>query len=332
MTHPKLATARSGYGGRGYYLPGHEVMVPGKDKPQREIYPSVTTVLKAVAKDGLHQWIADQVAAYAVRNIAYLQQVSDDVAWRFLRFYWSREAELVGSELRLYHEGVRDDAAEMGTNLHEWVEAHLDGTVTIPEADSVEAEEMIGAFLDWVQKHAITSNNAEFTLFNSRLGVVGTADADWWIFCTHEGPACIREGLGLSSKDLPVRCLVDLKTSRHTWPEHGMQLACLNDADVLMVEVPEDHGLLHESTVDGKKQRSWWIEQDAPKFDAQILLHIRPTDLTAGGDIIDPFCELIDLTEDIPVYIEGFEGALALTRMKYTLKQRATARKIEQEA
>lgn len=49
MAHPKLATAQSGYGGRGYYIPG-DLDAAGK----RRIYPSVTTVLKRVAKEGLH--------------------------------------------------------------------------------------------------------------------------------------------------------------------------------------------------------------------------------------------------------------------------------------
>lgn len=321
MTHPKLATDRSGWGGRGYRIPQRVDEWTGKPV----IYPSITTVLKAVAKPGLHQWIADQTAAFAVENLPYLYNMSEERGWGYLRFYWNRTPDLVGSELRLHHEGVRDDAAEMGTNLHEWVEAEVDGTVLSPTLDSWESEQMSVVFLEWLSEHEIISHAAEFTVVHDGLGIgyAGTGDADWSIKCLHDGPACLGQEPGEF-----VRVLVDLKTSRHTWPEHGMQLSAMFNAPRRMVEVAEGApgAMLAEKTENGRKVRSWWNEEPNAKFERAALLHIRPNDLDAKGEVIPAFCELIDKTPDLDIFWAGFQGAYALTQMNRDLKERQKKR------
>jgi hypothetical protein len=327
VTHPKLATARSGYGGRGYYIPGRMMDDPVSGKETRLIVPSVTTALKQVNKPGLMQWIADQTAAYAVVNLPYLQTRSEEVGWRYLRFYWSRDPNIVGSELRLHHEGVRDDAADMGTNIHEWIEAQIDGLVEAPAFDSVEAEQMAEAFERWMTVHQVTSYASEYTVFNSKLGYAGTADARWGIVCLHDHP-CLGQAVGEE-----VITLIDLKSSRNTWNEHGFQLAALAAADVAMVEVGEDYpsAQKHEATQDGVKQKSWWIEESAPAYDRYALLHIRPDDLDPQGDRISRFCILEDRTADLDLYTRGFSAALELAKVEYELKARAKSRMNETE-
>lgn len=319
MSHPKLAVARSGYGGRGYRIPGR---LTNERKPKPIVYPSVTTVLKAVAKPGLHQWIADQTAAFAVANVGYLMTVQDEVAWRSLRFLWSREPELVGTAIRKYHEGVRDDAAELGTNIHEWVEADIDGLTEYPEPSAIETEQMIGAWLEWFDQHEITVHRTEFTCVNDDWGMAGTADADWSILCLHEHP-CL-PGAG----ERPVRTLVDLKSSRHTWPEHGYQVAALASCNSIMREVTYDTpgAMRAEKQEQGVKVVSWWLEDAPAPWESFALLHIRPADLDTKGQRIEPFCRLIDLTDDMDVYAQGFQGALALTRVTAELKSRAKSR------
>lgn len=306
MAHPKLATARSSWGGRGYYIPGH-IDAAGA----RRIYPSVTTVLKRVAKPGLHQWIADQTAAYAVANLPYLMRVSEEKGWGYLRWYWSREPDLVATELRTWHEGVRDDAGELGTNLHEWLEADLDGTVEPVGLNAEEAREMAEQFHLWLRTHRIEVRRTEFTIVNTVIGYAGTADAHWLIACDHEHP-CLGQERGVF-----VSVLVDLKTSRYTWPEHGMQLAALSDANVVMREVVKGYAgsKMHEATVDGKRVRSWWVEEEPPTYQHLAVLHLRPTDLDPSGETIPAFCELVDFTRKQESYRKGFAGAHALAEM-----------------
>jgi hypothetical protein len=327
VTHPKLATVKSGYGGRGYAIPGRTKPSEVTGKPLANVYPSVTTVLKAVNKPALLQWVADQTAAKAVVSLPYLMAMSEEVGYGGLRFFWSKTPELVGSEVRRYFDGVKDDAAELGTNIHGWVEADIDGLSPYPLPLGIETEEMIEAWREWFSWHEVISHRQEFTCVNDTLEIAGTADADWSIRCDHEGPC-----LGQEPGDF-VRTLVDLKSSRHTWPEHGYQLAALASAEVIMREVLEgtEGALLAEKTERGKKVRSWWVEDAPPAWERYALLHIRPDDLDTKGNLIPRFCALEDRTADMDLHLEGFKGALSLTRVQYQLKERAKARGNETE-
>jgi hypothetical protein len=324
VAHPKLAVARSGYGGRGYWIPGRykdQVDKKGEVKKVKHVYPSVTTVLKRVAKPALMQWVADQTAAFAIKNIDYLQRNEDELNWRFLRFYWSREPDLVGTAIRLYHEGVRDDSAEIGTNIHEFAEAEI-GDAVYPTIDSQETEEMVAALDEWLSQHEITSHHSEFTMVNDSKQYAGTGDADWTITCLHDDPCFGEEGA--------FRTLVDLKSARHTWPEHGYQLAALANGEVLMREVEQgaEDSLYASKTEGGKKVESWWVEEERPPWEKYALLHIRPNDLDKDGEVIPAFCKLIDMTEDIDLDWVGFNGAAMLTAVEYERGQRYKTRKV----
>lgn len=315
MTHPKLATAQSGFGGRGYRIPGR-TDAWGKQR----VYPSVTTVLKQVAKPGLMQWIADQTAAYAVANITKLLSYADEKMWGYLRFYWNREPDLsIARELRTHSDGVRDDAGELGTNFHEIVEADLQGQKP-PLPNAPEVWEMVGAFEEWITDHEITVHRAEFTVVNDDLEYAGTGDADWSIRCIHLGVPCVPGADRFGG----VRCLVDLKTSRYTWPEHGMQLAALLNAEVRMIEVPA--GTPGAARAGKGRDATWWLEEPNPNYERAVLLHVRPRDLSPSGERIEAFCELVDMTEDLDIYMAGFEGALALCQSARLLKSRGDKR------
>lgn len=311
MAHPKLATARSGYGGRGYYIPG-DFDAAGK----KRVYPSVTTVLKQVAKEGLHQWIADQVAAYAVANIPYLMNHTEESGWGYLRFIWNRTPDLAATELRTWHEGVRDDAAELGTNVHEWLEVELEGISEPVVLDSPEAREIAAQLRLWLRGHSVEVRRTEYTIVNRRLGYAGTADAHWLIRCDHDGPACLGQAAGEW-----VSVLLDFKTSRFTWRDHGMQLAALSDADVVMREVVKGYAgaKMHEATVGGRRVRSWWVEEEPPVYDRIAVLHLRPRDQDPSGETIEAFCKLVDFTGKQDAYRKGFAGAHALAEMTKVL-------------
>lgn len=329
MTAPILATARSGYGGRGYRIPGRGEFVQknGKKVWEQDVYPSVTTVLKQIAKPGIDQWIADQTAAKAVVSLAYLTAVSEEIGYGGLRFFWSKAPDLVATEVRQYWMGVRDDAADLGTNIHEYGEARIDGISPIPPLQSIEAREMADALDVWLEYHTVISHNSEFTVVNDALRFAGTADADWSIRCDHEGP-CLGQAPGEF-----IRTLVDLKSSRYLWRENGYQLAALASCPVVMREVLEGHegAQKAEKTERGKKIKSWWVEDARPDWERYALLHIRPDDLDTKGEVIPRFCVLEDRTEDMDLFMSGFEGALALSRSEHLLRERAKARGKETE-
>lgn len=319
MTHPELASGRGEFGGRVYRIPGRR---DENGKPKQ--YPSVTTVLGCIDKPGIRQWIADETAAYAVANLPYLESHSEEYGWRYLRHYWHRSPELDAKELRLHHEGVKNDAADLGTNIHEWIEAEvgLDGK-TYPPVDVPEVHQMIDAFDAWMIGHEVRPVRAEFTVVHDELGYAGTGDADWWVLCVHDGPTCLGQAKGEW-----VHCLIDLKSSRYTWPEHGGQVAALANAPVRMVQVQQGTpgARKHEKTENGKRRVSWWVEEPQPKYDRVALLHIRPDDLDAKGGFIPAYCELEDRTEDIDLYWELFKGALTITYATHGIRRRLKRR------
>jgi hypothetical protein len=57
-------------------------------------------------------------------------------------------------ELRGAHRRVLNEAAEIGTNVHEWIEADLRGEFE-PAIDSPECEQMVEQWLLWKEQHHI---------------------------------------------------------------------------------------------------------------------------------------------------------------------------------
>lgn len=310
MSQPKLATPVSGYGGRGYRIPGR-LDAAGKQL----VYPSVTTVLKVVAKPAIDQWIADQTAAYAVANLSKLMERDEEIGFGFLRWHWNQSEPAPDDELRMRYAHVLNDAAELGTNLHEFIEAET-GNAPYPTVDSARTAQMVDAWDEWLLHHDVIAHRNEFTCVNDTWGIAGTADGDWTITCLHDDPC-----LGTFE---PVRTLVDVKTARGTWPEHRMQVAALRNAEVVMREVEPGtpDALKHEA----KKIVDWWVEETPPTWDRVALLHIRPDDLDSKGNKIPRFCKLIQV-DDLDLYTQGFLGALNLVRMNRGVKQRETERR-----
>jgi hypothetical protein len=103
-----------------------------------------------------------------------------------------------------------------------------------------------------------------------------------------------------------------------------MQLAALWNAEVIMVEVAKGTPGARQGTASAKG--TWWLEEPAPTYHRAVLLHVRPRDLSPRGERIEAFCELVDMTEDLDVYMDGFEGALALSQTARTLKRRGDKR------
>lgn len=268
MTLPKRALARSGYGGRGYRPLGH------KDLP---VLPSVTTVLKAEAKDALPQWSADQTAAMAVASGADILRMSDAKAWGFLRFYWKRTPKdpLSGDvDLASYHQGVLSDAGELGDSVHEWVEADLFG-LPFPDVSNRNQKfwECVAAWNRFKSEHDIVPHRVENTVWNNSgdgLGYAGTFD----LLLEIDG----------------VMYLIDIKTSRGLYSSTWMQLSALYHAPVLLDE--------DESGVDR------FIHDWQKPIKKLAVIHVRPTD----DDGSDPFCKLVDMPGSHDLHFKSFLG------------------------
>jgi len=204
----------------------------------REQFPSVTTVLKLVDKSALAQWAADNAILWAIENGDMLNSRSPEAAFTAGRFAWNR---------------VRDERAEVGTGVHETVEALHTQSWAFPVLD--EEQQLIMKQWELLNEdHLIVPLLSEFTVFNKTAGVMGTADGYWEVTCLHDGPTCLGQGAGEM-----VLALIDLKTSKNHWPEHDYQLAALWGAGEWLIETSD----------------MVWTPEPARHVDKVAIVHLR---------------------------------------------------------
>lgn len=304
MSKPILRVAASGMGGSGYRIPTREA-----GPKDRYVVPGVTTVLKAVDKPGLVQWAADQTAAYAVTHIDDLLNRTETQGYGFLRWY-HRDAPKKDDPLRGAHLKVLNDAAELGTNTHDWVEAFLEGDVP-PDASHPEVLEMADAFLAWYDFQDLELIASEVTVFHPEYDYAGTFD----LLVRLNGEVW----------------LLDIKTSRNTWDEHWAQLAALAKAPVFLEQVAE--GTVGSSEYKTKESTTYWVERDWPETPVRFgLLHLRPNDIDNNGRPEPAFCELLEMPiEEMPVHFSVFLGALQIKKAQQTLKNLRKSANVDDE-
>jgi hypothetical protein len=274
---PKLRVRSSGHGGSGYKHPHTGDIVPG-----------VTTVLKKLEKPAIAQWAVDNTAAYAVANIDSLLSRTQEQGFGFLRWYWKRDPLKDDTEdIRNYSAGVLNDAAELGTMVHDWIAAETDDNFPYPDTSMAREHfwEMVEQWNSFKSEHAIQPVFTEVTVWNEEYGYAGTADAIWLI----DGKMT----------------MLDIKTSRSTWDEHWMQAVALDKCEYALIEV------------DGE-----WVQEPMPKIDQIALLHIRPSDTDKNGNPMFPFAELkvLDMAEYDELW-RAFHGLLSVTHALSSLKE-----------
>lgn len=270
MTLPALAVKSSGWGGRGYKNP-----VTGDGR----IVPSITTVLKAESKPALIQWAVDQTAGFAVANSQKLMTMSDASAFKFLRYLPKQNRGIVpGMDLHSYHSGVLEDAADMGTWMHEYVQAEVVPGLEYPDLDAAHDShwEMVKVWNKFKSEHDIRPHATERTVWNEELGYAGTLDGLW----EFDGKIC----------------LMDIKTSRGLYTSTWMQLAALLNAPQMFVPQEDD---TYAAITD------WQL----PVEEIGVL-HIRPNDVASNGKPMEAFCRWVP-AHDLDQHFRAFKGLLA---------------------
>lgn len=259
MSDPKLRVRSSNYGGSGYCIPTTIDQATGK--PLK--LPGVTTVLNALPKPGTIQWAVDNTVAYCIANLDQILNLEDSVAYHRFRWYHTRKPDVDAQDANPYnaHAGALNDAAELGTFIHEWIEAHVQGLIE-PDPVNEMHEEMIGAYLTWEQDHDVEPIAVEATVVNEEYGYAGTLDGIWLI-----------DG---------VPTLLDTKSSKAVYDSHIAQLAALSRAEYMMVEVGPDEGTPYTA----KGQTTYWTTTPIPEYDRVGILKVRFDDFNSKGEFI----------------------------------------------
>ena len=208
MTIPTLAAAGAG-GHRVYRWQGRE-------------FPSVTAILGGgVPKPLLPRWAAKVAAEYAIAHLDHLRRLPPGQAIR---------------EVKQAPFTKRDDAAEVGDQIHAAVEAAASGQPRPAVPDH--AAGYLAGFDRFLADHTPVWLAAEQTVYSRRYGYAGTFDT-----------LATLPGHGLT--------LLDVKTGNRVYPEVCLQLAAYAAADFI-------------------GQPDTTTEELLPAIEAGAVLHLQP--------------------------------------------------------
>lgn len=263
MSRPELAQYTGEGEGKGRRYK-HPFRVGDDKKP---IYaPSVTTILKLEDKSSLLQWAVNLTVDWAVVNWMQLASRSDADAKKTAQYRWR---------------DVRDERAFVGTGVHDTIESEHKGLWDFPELDDEQALIMV----EWRklnEEWLIEPILSEFTVWSLQYDYAGTADGLWRFTHRETGETFV--------------ALVDIKTSRKTWPGHRMQIAALANADVWME----------------KQEDGTWVEETPLPFDKHILVHLRAPEFNEYGEETTPGIHDLIEVPDTDLWFEEFLGYRAV--------------------
>lgn len=188
---------------------------------------SVTTIIEhGIPKPGLVHWAAIEVARCAIEHIPQLTRLRGQTA-RDNYYEWLRRAA----------ERKRDDAADLGTLLHDVYEARVLGAPT--PRPTAEQRPFIAAFDRFLDDHQPVFQAAEMVVGHRGDRWAGKLDA-----------AGVLPRLGLQPQ------LIDWKTGRKVYDEAALQLSAYRRARC---------GWLRDGT-----------EIEPPTTDGAVVVHVRP--------------------------------------------------------
>lgn len=166
-----------------------------KGEPRKVRLPGVTTILGVLNKPALLNW------AVGV-TVEYLRQHLDKI---------EEDPNLLLQEAKEESERIKQEAADIGSEIHEWIEQHIQGlSPEIPADENVKRG--VISFLDWESQNKVKYLETEKVVYSRQYGYVGRLDI----------LAEVNGGI----------YLVDIKTGNAIWPEHALQTAAYLKADM----------------------------------------------------------------------------------------------------
>lgn len=142
----------------------------------KQEHPSSTTLLGMISSKALTSWAAKNGTA-KLNMFADIVKNIDDEVWQKASDAAQEEWECK-EDTMFWKSGkqIGQDAADMGTLAHSWIEAHLhkkDVTlISLPDP----AKRAVEGFLAWEKAHKVEVLETEKTLYNCNLGYAGTCD------------------------------------------------------------------------------------------------------------------------------------------------------------
>jgi len=182
---------------------------PTEDKPNRHIYykdgkrlKGVTTYLGIIDKSvALGKWYQEITVDFLLKAIKEKKKFNIDLA----------------IESAVQNDILKQQAADLGTQAHEWCERYINNKIGIKGAESPDMPEepmvlqAVTGFLDWEKENKPKFIESEKVVYSKKSGYVGTLDIEAMID--------------------KKRMLIDLKTSNGLYNSVRLQTAAYAYAD-----------------------------------------------------------------------------------------------------
>lgn len=186
-----------------------------KDGKQIEV-PSVTTILGVIDKSApLIIWATRCMSDYILQSET-MRPDNDGMI-----VVTKEGLKSLLDRAKIDYRSVKTDAADVGTQVHNYIEDFIHGKNPAPPSDE-RAHRCAQMFIDWIKGHEVKFLLSEQKLYSTKHNFCGTMD--WLAEVTPCGdrtccPFLIRS-----------KVLGDIKTSKRIYDEYGLQLAAYKEA------------------------------------------------------------------------------------------------------
>lgn len=198
-----------------------------------EKYPSVTTILNvAIAKPQLVQWVANCCTNHLREELFGFRRADS---------YSPGEVEKIFKRSATAHKDVLRAAGNRGTEAHKKIEDYAKEVLKDRSANrdiAVTAKDpLVAAFQSWETSRRFCVTASESVVYSLEHKYAGTADLVGFI----------------KSQQQQEFAVLDIKTSKHSYPEHKLQLAAYAIAIGEMTgRLPHYCAVLHIPDVDSE--------------------------------------------------------------------------------
>jgi hypothetical protein len=157
-----------------------------KEKGKERSYPcpicrsdhtSVTTYLGMISSRALMSWMGKNGIAklnVLADQIKRLEPESYQASFDAARVAWESVED---TQFWKSAKQIGQDAADIGTMAHGWIEAHLNGKEITMDTFPLPAQNCINGYLAWEKDHKVKVIKTEQTFYHCVLDYAGTADA-----------------------------------------------------------------------------------------------------------------------------------------------------------
>jgi len=224
-----------------------------------EVIPSATQILGVIAKPALVYWAASETAKHFRESAVELTKLNKEMdVTNPMYTFGDQGIDAAMFRAMNAHKHITSEAADTGSNVHNFIEAYLAGEGGQMPA-SLQGQSACKAFLKWYEDHPnVNILASEMKVYHPELKYAGTVDA-------------VAEIDG----DLYV---IDFKTSSKVYPEHHIQCAAYAKAIELMWGEEVHHTMILRLDKRSEKYHTSIkseIEKDFLAFRAAMVLNHR---------------------------------------------------------